>query len=124
MKLFDATLSTLEKALDVRLVRQNVLASNLANANTPGFQPQDVDFARSLEAVQAQSTAGEGALPAEQAVVTVPMPGTSPGLDGNGVDADRTMVALAQNALQYGAAARAAGKKLAILRYVVTDGNG
>ncbi|HVP61451.1 MAG TPA: flagellar basal body rod protein FlgB [Myxococcaceae bacterium] len=124
MKLFDATLSTLEKALDVRLVRQNVLASNLANANTPGFQPQDVDFARSLEAVQAQSTAGEGSLPAEQAVVTVPMPGASPGLDGNGVDADRTMVALAQNALQYGAAARAAGKKLAILRYVVTDGNG
>jgi len=34
------------------------------------------------------------------------------------------MVAMAENALQYGASARAAGKKLAILRYVVSDGNG
>ena len=40
------------------------------------------------------------------------------------VDLDRTMVALAENGLQYGASARAAGKKLAILRYVSSDGNG
>ena len=36
----------------------------------------------------------------------------------------QTMVAMAENGLQYGAAARAAGKKLAILRYVANDGNG
>jgi hypothetical protein len=34
------------------------------------------------------------------------------------------MVALAENGMQYGASARAAGKKLAILRYVSSDGNG
>jgi flagellar basal-body rod protein FlgB len=33
------------------------------------------------------------------------------------------MVAMAENALQYASSARAAGKKLAILRYVVSDGN-
>jgi flagellar basal body rod protein FlgB len=46
----------------------------------------------------------------------------APSIDGNGVDLDRTMAALAENGLQYAAGARAAGKKLAILRYVVSDG--
>ncbi len=49
-------------------------------------------------------------------------PGAAPGLDGNAVDLDRTTAAIAENALQYGAAAKAAGKKLAILRYVASDG--
>jgi flagellar basal-body rod protein FlgB len=48
--------------------------------------------------------------------------GTPAGLDGNQVDLDRTTAAIAENALQYGAAARAAGKKLAILRYAASDG--
>ncbi|MGD0839194.1 MAG: hypothetical protein ABSB49_21365, partial [Polyangia bacterium] len=39
-------------------------------------------------------------------------------------DLDRTMVAMAENALQYAASARAAGVKLGILRYVASDGNG
>jgi flagellar basal-body rod protein FlgB len=39
------------------------------------------------------------------------------------VDLDRTMGAIAENAIQYGAAAKAAAKKLAILRYVASDGN-
>ncbi len=38
------------------------------------------------------------------------------------MDVDRALVAVAENALQYGAAARAAGKKLALLRYVASDG--
>jgi flagellar basal-body rod protein FlgB len=46
------------------------------------------------------------------------------GLDGNGVDLDRTMVELSRNALLYGASSRSAGKKLAILRYVASDGVG
>jgi flagellar basal body rod protein FlgB len=45
-------------------------------------------------------------------------------LDGNRVDLDRTMAELATNGMQYNAGARVAGKKLAILRYVSSDGNG
>ena len=49
--------------------------------------------------------------------------GTSPSFDGNAVDLDRTMAGMAENGLQYGASAKAAGKKLAILRYSI-DGGG
>jgi flagellar basal-body rod protein FlgB len=53
----------------------------------------------------------------------VDLPSSNASLDGNTVDLDRTMVAMAENALQYGASARAAGRKLAILKYVASDGS-
>jgi flagellar basal-body rod protein FlgB len=144
MKLFDATLGRLEHALDVRLLRHNVLSNNLANADTPGFTPMDLDFRSQVEAAEAagggsMARTSPGHLEGETASTAapaannsgertppalVPMAGAAPSMDGNEVDVDRTMAALAENAIQYGATARAAGKKLAILRYVVSDGNG
>ena len=139
MKIFDATMSTLERSLDVRLSRQTVLAGNLANANTPGFVQRDLDFGAAMAAASApagpeQPTAAPrpGDLPLasvaprlgapEQFIGEVP--GSSPGLDGNAVDLDRASASLAENALQYGAAAKAVGKKLAILKYAASDGQG
>ena len=140
MRVFDNTLARLERALDVRLVRQNVLSANVANVDTPGFKPKDVDFTATMSAIEGAArdergvslpntptlggtaTEGNGLAARDLPIVDVPAGGAS--LDGNTVDLDRTMVAMAENALQYGASARAAGKKLAILRYVVSDGNG
>jgi flagellar basal-body rod protein FlgB len=48
--------------------------------------------------------------------------GAAAGFDRNAFDVDRALAAVAENAIQYGAAARAAQKKLAILRYVASDG--
>jgi len=139
MRIFDSTLSTLERALDVRLARQNLLAGNLANADTPGFVPVDVDF----DAAMAQAAAPTSPRASGPEAGHIPIEGTvagsaaasspsdlpltsaaasAPGIDGNAVDADRALVAIAENALQYGAVARAAGKKLALLRYVASDG--
>ncbi len=133
MKIFDATLGTLERALDARLLRQNALAHALANADTPGFQPQEVDFTAAMAEAQArrEDPAAAGEIPLSLAdasrasapgVPPAPGPGNGAGLDGNAVDVDRALVAVAENALQYGAAARAAGKKLAMLRYAASDG--
>ena len=141
MRIFDATLSTLERALDVRLARQSVLAGNVANADTPGFQPRELDFAAAMAAVAPGASphptaegplrAGDVALSAAGALAPAApeefigeVPGAPAGLDGNAVDLDRTLVAVSENAMQYGVAARAAGKKLAILRYAANDGNG
>ncbi len=147
MKIFDPTLGQLERSLDVRLLRQNLLAGNLANADTPNFRPKDVDFTAAMAAVSARpevSAPTPLALTAPNHMETgVAIGSTSPqdgslspkdlpvvdiksgnaSLDGNTVDLDRTMVAMAENALQYGAAARAAGRKLAILKYVASDGS-
>jgi flagellar basal-body rod protein FlgB len=152
MRIFDATMSTLERSLDVRLARQTVLAGNLANANTPGYAPRDLDFAAAMAAAASSETGGEAAhrsgAPAapEQAAADRPgdlpisslrsaqgdrleafvgeVPGAAPGLDGNAVDLDTASASLAENSLQYGAADKAVAKKLAILRYAATDGQG
>lgn len=128
MKLFDQTLQLLERSLDTRLERHNVLASNLANADTPGFQPRDVDFATAMQnaAAEIESNAHEPGTSLRRAplpTVVGKMAGAAAGIDGNTVDADRTLVSLAENGLQYGASAKVAAKKLAILRYVASDGN-
>jgi flagellar basal-body rod protein FlgB len=152
VKIFDQTLGTLERALDARLLRHNVLAGNLANADTPGFVPRDVDFAAAmrqgageldrselvprapLDLASAGHPVAAGDIPLSAAgALDAPSPGApgSPvvavqgagaGLDGNAVDVDRALAAVAENAIQYNAAARAAGKKLALLRYVASDG--
>ena len=138
MKLFDATLSSLERALDVRLTRQAVLAGNVANADTPGFVARELDFAAAMDAATSPlggpsiatpvrpgdlPVGAAGGAPASPERFVVDDPAAAPGLDGNAVDLDRTMGAIAENAIQYGAAAKAAAKKLAILRYVASDGN-
>jgi flagellar basal-body rod protein FlgB len=151
VRIFDSTLGLLEHALDARLLRHNVLAGNLANADTPGFVPRDVDFAaamrdsasepsgappvptRSLTLASAghavEGSAGDiplaAAGPAAGAVGSpvIAVQGAGAGIDGNAVDVDRALAAVAENAIQYGAAARAAQKKLAILRYAASDGS-
>jgi flagellar basal-body rod protein FlgB len=135
VKIFDRTLDVLERSLDARLMRHEVLAGNLANADTPGFTPRDVDFAAAMAAAPgataaaapATGPAGDiplsvaGTRPASGSPV-VAASGAEAGLDGNAVDVDRALAAVAENAIQYGAAARAVQKKLAILRYAASDG--
>ena len=140
MKIFDNTLARIERSLDVRLARHNVLSANVANVDTPGYTAKDVDFQAAMAAAEKSGGAGAmtlastdeshmstGGAAISTGAADIPIvdaAGSAPSMDGNKVDLDRTMVALAENGMQYGASARAAGKKLAILRYVSSDGNG
>jgi flagellar basal-body rod protein FlgB len=133
MKLFNQNLTTLERSLDVRLIRQNVLNSNLANLETPGYIARDVNFDSAMTVV----TDGRAAIKATsdghfdlgseiefEEILAEESPTNGSTIDGNTVDLDRTMAALSENATQYNVVAKAIGKKLAILRYVASDGYG
>lgn len=119
MSLFSNALHRLEKALDVRLVKANVLAGNLANVDTPGYVARDVDFD---EAMASAYEPGQLSGDEQQALWATEAEGAGAGFDDNSVDLDRTMASLSANATQYGAASRAASKKLAILKYAAGDG--
>lgn len=81
-------------ALEVRSQRMGVLASNIANASTPGFKAQDVDFRKALAAVeQSGSTSITSALQ-----YRVP---SQPSLDGNTVELSTEQTAFAENAVAY-----------------------
>ncbi|RMG18790.1 MAG: flagellar basal body rod protein FlgB [Deltaproteobacteria bacterium] len=128
MKLFGHTLRVLEIGLDSRLRRHEILSGNVANADTPGYRGRDLDVRRAtIRRVidEAATASGETGVRVpgtpEDDVYEVDAPA---GLDGNTVDIDRTMAGLAQNGLEYSALAKSIRKKLALLRYVVTDGQG
>lgn len=83
-------------ALALRSQRLAVLASNIANAGTPGYQARDIDFAAALRSVdRGASTARAGA---DALAYRMPI---SASLDGNTVELASEQTAFAENALHY-----------------------
>lgn len=87
-------------ALALRSQRMGVIASNIANAATPGYKARDIDFNAALDARLA-SQRGDITSAAEAGMVwRTP---TMPSLDGNTVELNREQVAFAENAVAYSA---------------------
>lgn len=105
------------QALLLRSERQRLLASNIANADTPGFQARDFDFKAALGAATAGlSISGQSGrlgdpiaprrteLAGAAAAVTPTLRYATPAqtnLDGNSVDMDRERASFADNAVRY-----------------------
>ena len=107
---FDAALGIHARALEVRARRNELLASNIANADTPGYKARDIDFKAALAdagrgriglRVTHERHLGRGAGEGE-AEVRYRVP-NQPSLDGNTVDPDLEKTAFAENALRYNA---------------------
>ena len=79
-------------ALEVRSQRMGVLASNIANASTPGFKARDIDFSKAMQAME-QGGGVDGAIG-----YRVP---TQTSMDGNTVELSQEQTAFAENAVQY-----------------------
>ncbi len=134
MRVFDRTVEALAKTLDFRTQKQTVISSNIANAETPGYQAKTIDFEDSLaraltldEAPMDQSAAGHMTAGGEVNSVVAEIynnPNNVVREDGNTVNRDEEMVALAENQIMYNAAAELVKKKLALLRYSISDAGG
>lgn len=113
----DAYLGLHPAALKLREQRTELLARNLANADTPGYKAQDLDFRSALAAVTSPAAA-PGTLQATQAghfgvkAADPTLSGSTesflryrtplaPSLDGNTVDAQLEQAAFADNAVRY-----------------------
>jgi flagellar basal-body rod protein FlgB len=90
----DAYLGVHAAALKVGAQRTEMLARNLANADTPGYKAQDIDFSAALAAAEGHNSA------AETAAVKYRVP-LAPALDGNTVDVQLEQAAFAENAVRY-----------------------
>lgn len=101
------------EALNLRAFRQELLAANIANADTPGYQARDIDFKKSLQdamvgrepTVQLARTARGHIAPsgASGAGAGTPLYRTvvQASLDGNTVDMDVERAQFAENAIRY-----------------------
>jgi flagellar basal-body rod protein FlgB len=87
------------EALVLRSERQRLLASNIANADTPGDVARDFDFASALQAAAAPG-AGPQLSRRADAILRYAAPSQT-NLDGNSVDMDRERASFADNTVKY-----------------------
>lgn len=134
--LFGGTVSVLEKVLDFRSQRHNVIISNIVNADTPGFKAFDIVMDETVDRIKGGpsgemrmagndpahfSTAGEdtGGLRTKH-VENEKLINKG---DRNTVDLDRSMSNLAENNLMYNALAQTISKKFRMLKEVIGGGS-
>ncbi len=118
MSRLDDVLAINQSALRVRAARQELIASNIANADTPNFKARDIDFASAMKAALSGTeaklammttaskhlTGGDG-----KTVLGVPLMyrnAAQPSADGNTVDMDVELAQFADNALRYEASVK------------------
>ena len=108
----DEMLNFHTQALRVRDQRQQVLASNIANADTPHYKARDLDFKAALQgALQGSQPAGTALATTAPGHLAGKAGGADAGLlyrtpaqgsvDGNTVHVDAERAAFAENAIQY-----------------------
>ena len=131
--LFDKTTQALGASLNYRLLRHNVTSSNIANAETPGYKAKVVEFedalarAVDLDGAAAATTSHPDHVPVSPMIgrerVTVEdNPDADVNNDKNTVDLDKEMTTLAENSVLYKAALTLINKKMAMLKYGITEG--
>ena len=77
------------------MLRESLLTNNLANANTPNYEPEDVNFQSTLASAIAE---GQSPTAVTYTPYTEDVTNTQ---DGNGVDSDQTNAEIAENGLLY-----------------------
>lgn len=107
---FDKALGIHQHALEARVKRAEVLANNMANADTPGFKARDVDFQAMMQRAQ-QSVSGfemsktddahmDTSSGAAESELLYRLP-NQPSVDGNTVDAQQEQTRFMRNAMDY-----------------------
>jgi flagellar basal-body rod protein FlgB len=109
MSLLDTTQQALESAMSGSMLRQTLLTNNLANVDTPGYQPEDVNFQSTLQA------AVQSGQPVDQVTYQPYSVAQSAGPDGNGVSPEQQEAALSQNGLLYETLTQIAAQRESIL---------
>ena len=133
MDINDKTLKALTTALGFREMRQELISSNVANANTPGFKAKKMDFeealARALDVdgqMQMGVTDGRhhnvgngGFNNLEPEIYDDPNGVVSE--NGNTVDVEAEMAKMAENKLMYDALVQLINKKMGIMKYAINS---
>ncbi len=127
------TLSLMERALDYASKRQDALADNVANIDTPGYQRKDASFSDVLAAASTdQDDAGAPLTGLQSDPRDIPIGPNAAGpiqvvtdhsgamrQDGNNIDMDAEMAKLAQNQVYYQTLTEIVSRQFSDLKYVI-----
>ena len=110
--MLDPLAGNLEHFMTLLSARQKVVASNIANADTPGYKTQDIDFHTELQ----NASVGLGPVASDVAGLKVKN-------DGNNVSLDREARLLSENALRFSVASNLLRSNLKVVRMAIEGGN-
>lgn len=119
-----------ERVLTAASQRMELLAANLANADTPNYKARDIDFKAALQAAGQQGTVtlattsrghiqGAGGANRQEALYRLP---DQASLDGNTVDAQKESAAIAETSTRYQASLTFLDQRIRLLRAAITGG--
>jgi len=133
-EIFGGSLRILEKSLDLRSRRHNLIASNISNMDTPGYKGFDILVDEELSKISGKSKGislertNPAHLPVSKSFAgdikynMEPVSSFDMRGDGNTVDIDKEMTKMAENTLLYNASAQLLSKKFAGLKAVIKGG--
>lgn len=110
--MMDRLAGQIERYMDLLSTRQKLVASNIANADTPGYHAQDIDF-------QSEFQHALSGTPNILEVAGLPTKN-----DGNNVSLDRESRLLAENALRFNVASSLMRSRMGTLRAAIKEGQG
>ena len=138
--LFSSTIELLGKSVDLRAKNQNLIASNIANAETPNYVPKTLTFDDELQGalksgqrggstpaltnsrhIQLRSSGAAGGLQSVSGKV-IETPAKTPGKDGNAVELENEMGKMTENQVMFNASVQMLSKKLEGLRSAIREG--
>lgn len=108
----DGLSARVERYMDLLSARQKLVTRNIANADTPGYKTQDIDFEAELQ--RAAATLMTPAVQEAQGLVTKN--------DGNNVSLDREARMLAENDLRFNIAAQLLRGQIRHIRTAINEG--
>ena len=133
MKIDDKTVAALATSLNFRQIRQELISSNIANAETPGYKAKRITFedalARALD-VDGQENlnannvrhynVGSGGFASLKPDIYEEVNGIVRD-DGNNVDRDGEMAKMAENKILYDASVQLLNKKMGLMKYAISS---
>jgi len=134
LKPLDRQMQLLSKVLDLRAEKAQVISSNIANAETPGYSPSVLDFEKDLSNA-INRTATIGLVTTDNAHIPLDPTGFNSVIgkirevpsqiaigDENGVNVEQEMIALSENEILYETSTQLLNKKLSLLKHVISGG--
>jgi flagellar basal-body rod protein FlgB len=126
--IIDNTTRFLEKALNLSSKRQGLISSNIANMDTVGYQPKDIDFKQTLLQALESRTPGKLAHTHPKhfrrgdavEISEIARAGSEPSSET--VDIDQEMARLSENNIQYRTSVELLLRKMNMLRNTIIDG--
>ena len=128
MKPLFAGIDQLSRAMSFHRDRHTVLAGNVANVDTPGYKPFDLErVSEGTPTAPATTQKGHFGTLVESGSVVQSFDDsgeTTVGADGNAVNLERELAKIDANRVRYNAVGELVNRRIALLRYGATDGQG